>query len=79
MITSGPYQLIRHPRYLGGILQGIGLSFLFRSWIRLSLTLIFLVIILFRIKDEEALMNREFNQEWKIYCQNTWHLVPLIY
>jgi protein-S-isoprenylcysteine O-methyltransferase Ste14 len=42
LITGGPYRFIRHPRYLGGLLQGIGLSLLFRSWIGLILTLVFL-------------------------------------
>jgi protein-S-isoprenylcysteine O-methyltransferase Ste14 len=79
LVTDGPYHYIRHPRYLGGMLQGIGLSLLFRSWIGLALTLVFLVIVLFRIKDEEALMSKEFGEEWKIYCQKSWRLIPLIF
>jgi protein-S-isoprenylcysteine O-methyltransferase Ste14 len=79
LVTDGPYHYIRHPRYLGGMLQGIGLSLLFRSWIGLALTLVFLVIVLFRIKDEEALMSKEFGEEWKIYCQKSWQLIPLIF
>jgi protein-S-isoprenylcysteine O-methyltransferase Ste14 len=79
LITDGPYRLIRHPRYLGGMIQGIGLSLLFRSWIGLALTGVFVVIILFRIKDEEALMSREFGETWKNYCQKSWRLIPLIY
>ena len=69
LVTDGPYRLIRHPRYVGGIIQGIGLSLLFRSWIGLVLTCLFVAIILFRIKDEEALMSKEFGQEWETYCQ----------
>jgi protein-S-isoprenylcysteine O-methyltransferase Ste14 len=79
LVTDGPYHYIRHPRYLGGMLQGIGLSLLFRSWIGLVLTLVFLVIVLFRIQDEEALMSKEFGEEWKIYCQKSWRLIPLIF
>jgi protein-S-isoprenylcysteine O-methyltransferase Ste14 len=79
LVTDGPYHYIRHPRYLGGMLQGIGLSLLFRSWIGLALTLVFLVIVLFRIQDEEALMSKEFGGEWKIYCQKSWRLIPLIF
>lgn len=79
LVTFGPYRVVRHPRYLGGMVQGIGLSLLFRSWIGLVLTGVFVVIILFRIKDEEALMSSEFGQEWKTYCQKSWRLVPFIY
>ncbi len=79
LVTSGPYRFIRHPRYLGGAVQGIGLSLLFRSWLGLILTLVFLVTIRFRIRDEEAMMNREFGLEWQAYCKKSWRLVPLVF
>lgn len=79
LITAGLYRFIRHPRYLGGLLQGIGLSLLFRSWIGLALTGIFLVTILFRIKDEEVMMSQAFGLEWEVYCQSSWRLIPLVF
>ena len=79
LVTDGLYRYIRHPRYLGGMIQGIGLSLLFRSWIGLVLTLVFVIIILFRIKDEEVLMNKEFGETWKDYCQKSWRLLPFIF
>jgi len=79
LITVGPYGYIRHPRYLGGMLQGVGLSLLFRSWIGLTLTLVFMIIISFRIKDEEAMMSREFGSEWEAYCKKSKRWVPFIY
>jgi protein-S-isoprenylcysteine O-methyltransferase Ste14 len=79
LVTDGPYRLVRHPRYLGGILQGVGLALLFRSWIGLVLTLVFAIIILFRIRDEEAMMRREFGAEWEAYCRKSWRLIPLFF
>ncbi len=79
LITDGLYRYIRHPRYLGGLLEGIGLSLLFRSWIGLALTLVFLVTILFRIKDEEAMMSQAFGAEWEVYCRRSWRLIPLVF
>jgi protein-S-isoprenylcysteine O-methyltransferase Ste14 len=79
LITDGLYRYIRHPRYLGGMVQGIGLSLLFRSWIGLASTFVFVVIVLFRIKDEEALMSREFGETWKHYCKKSWRMIPLIF
>jgi protein-S-isoprenylcysteine O-methyltransferase Ste14 len=79
LITDGPYRYIRHPCYLGGVVQGIGLSLLFRSWIGIVFTLVFVAIILFRIKDEEALMSREFGEPWKHYCKESWLLIPFVY
>jgi protein-S-isoprenylcysteine O-methyltransferase Ste14 len=79
LVTKGPYHYIRHPRYLGGMIQGAGLSLLFRSWIGLALTFLFIAVVLFRIKDEEALMGREFGEEWASYCKKSWRLIPGIF
>jgi protein-S-isoprenylcysteine O-methyltransferase Ste14 len=79
LIADGPYRIIRHPRYLGGIVQGIGLSLLFRSWIGMILTFVFLLVVLFRIRDEETLMHAEFGAQWEAYCDKAWRLVPFIY
>ena len=79
LITTGPYRYIRHPRYLGAILVAIGLSILFRSWIGLVASIPFLGVLLFRIKDEEALLRQEFGPEWETYCQQSWRLIPYLY
>lgn len=79
MVTHGPYRLIRHPRYLGGMIQGVGLSLLFRSWIGLVLTLVFIVVIHFRVRDEEVLMSKEFGAEWDAYCRRSWRLIPWLF
>ena len=79
LIIDGPYRSTRHPRYLGGMIQGIGLSLLFRSWIGLALTCLFVALVLFRIRDEEALMGKEFGEEWKAYCDKSWRLIPGIF
>jgi len=79
LVTVGPYRLIRHPRYAGGILLGVGLSLLFDSWIGLLATALFVAIILFRIKDEEALMSQAFGQQWGAYCARTHRLVPFVW
>lgn len=79
LITSSIYRTIRHPRYLGVIILSIGVSCIFRSWIGLVASLIFLGILLYRIKDEEALMQKEFGGEWEAYCKHSWRLIPYLY
>lgn len=76
LITHGPYRLIRHPRYLGILIMGIGQSLLFRSWIGLGITALVMMIVVFRIRDEEALMSREFGTAWQAYCSKTWKVFP---
>lgn len=79
LITNGLYRYVRHPRYLGGIMLGVGLSLLFRSWIGLTITFLYIVVLLSRIKEEEALMSKEFGEEWETYCSKSWRLLPYIY
>lgn len=79
LITDGPYRLVRHPRYLGGILSGFGLALIFISWIGLIGSVIFIAIILYRIRDEEVLMRENFEKEWDSYCEKTSRLIPFVY
>ena len=79
LITDGLYRYIRHPRYLGGILSGFGLSLLFRSWVGLIASICFIFLIIFRIRDEEKYMLREFGEEWETYCKNSWRMIPFLY
>jgi protein-S-isoprenylcysteine O-methyltransferase Ste14 len=79
LITHGLYRYIRHPRYLGGVLLGVGMSLLYRSWIGMLGSFALAVLILFRIRDEEAFMHAEFGQAWEDYCENSWRLIPPLY
>jgi protein-S-isoprenylcysteine O-methyltransferase Ste14 len=79
LITSGVYRLIRHPRYLGVIALSTGVSCVFRSWIGLLTSLFFVAVLIFRIKDEEATMHKEFGVQWEAYVKRSWRLIPYIY
>jgi protein-S-isoprenylcysteine O-methyltransferase Ste14 len=79
LVTTGLYQYIRHPRYLGVIFVAIGLSLLFRSWIGLIVSIPLLVVLLSRIKDEEAVLYEEFGLEWDAYRKQSWRLIPYLY
>ncbi len=79
LVTDGPYRLVRHPRYLGVIALAIGLSLLFRSWIGLAEVVPLAAVLLFRIRDEEALMHKEFGPTWEAYCRRSWRLLPGVF
>jgi protein-S-isoprenylcysteine O-methyltransferase Ste14 len=79
LVTDGPYRYVRHPRYSGAILIGLGLSLTFDSWLGLVGSAAFIAIILFRIRDEEALMGEAFGSEWEAYCERTPRLIPFLY
>jgi len=79
LITSGPYRYIRHPIYSGVIIQALGFSLVFRSWIGLAAMIPVAAFVLLRIKDEEAVLQKEFGPQWKVYCERTWRLIPYLY
>lgn len=79
LITGSIYRAIRHPRYLGIMALSLGISLTFRSWIGLLASLFFLALLLYRIKDEETTMLKEFGAEWLAYCRRSWRLIPYIY
>ena len=79
LITTGPYRYIRHPVYLGIVCTALGLSLLFRSWIGLAVMMPIVVGLLFRIKDEEVVLHKEFGQEWEAYYKQSWRFIPYLY
>jgi protein-S-isoprenylcysteine O-methyltransferase Ste14 len=79
LIKTGLYRYIRHPIYLVMLCSALGLSFLFRSWIGLAVMIPIVGGLLFRIRDEEAVLHKEFGSEWETYCQQSWRFIPYLY
>jgi protein-S-isoprenylcysteine O-methyltransferase Ste14 len=79
LVTDGPFRIIRHPRYLGILTFTLGASLAFNSWLALALVGGLLVVLMWRIEDEEKLMGAHFGAEWEAYCARTWRLIPLVY
>jgi protein-S-isoprenylcysteine O-methyltransferase Ste14 len=79
LITKGPYRYIRHPRYLGIIIFFTGIPLVFLSWSSLIMVLFLVIVLLWRIMDEEKLMQEEFKKDWEDYKKRTFSLIPFIY
>ncbi len=79
LVTNGPYRYVRHPRYLSIVIFTLGLSLLFRSWLALAVAAATIVVLRWRIHDEEALLREEFGPEWLAYTQRSWRLIPFLY
>lgn len=79
LVTEGPYQYIRHPRYLGLILFHLGYSLVFLSGWGLVFTVLAAAVLFWRIHDEEALLHREFGVKWEAYKKTSRKLLPFVY
>jgi protein-S-isoprenylcysteine O-methyltransferase Ste14 len=77
LAMTGPYALTRHPLYVGSLLLGIGFSFIIwegeNTWVVLGIVALLYVP---KIFQEERHLAREFNGEWKKYCEHTTLLYP---
>lgn len=79
LVTTGIYGVIRHPSYLGLILNSLGWGLAFRSWVGVVLTVLILVPLVARIRAEEAFLRSEFGEAYNAYRARTSRLIPGLY
>ena len=79
LVTSGIYGVIRHPSYLGLIVNLLGWALVFRSALGVALAGLTVLILLGRIRAEEALLQAQFGAAYDAYRARTWRLIPGLY
>jgi len=79
LVTTGIYGVIRHPSYLGALVNALGWALAFRSSVGVLLTALAVAPLLARMRAEEALLRSEFGNEYIAYCHRTSRLVPGLY
>lgn len=79
LIQSGPYKVIRHPRYLGILVFFTGISLTFRSLLGIMLVIVLSAVLVWRVFAEEKMMHQEFGKEWEAYRAKTWRLIPYLF
>jgi len=71
LVSGGIYRVIRHPSYLGLLVNSLGWALAFRSGIGLLLIVPMILPIVVRINAEEALLRSQFGDEYDAYCART--------
>jgi protein-S-isoprenylcysteine O-methyltransferase Ste14 len=79
LVTGGIYALIRHPSYLGLLVNALGWALAFRSTVGVLLTALLIPPLLARIRSEENLLRTEFGAEYDAYRARTSRLIPGLY
>ena len=79
LVTSGVYGVIRHPSYLGLLVNSLGWALAFRSVIGILLTAFTIPPHLARIRAEETLLKSQFGDQYEIYRSHTSRLIPWFY
>jgi protein-S-isoprenylcysteine O-methyltransferase Ste14 len=79
LVTSGIYGVIRHPSYLGLLVNALGWALAFRSGVGVLLAALMVPPLLARIRAEEALLRTQFGNDYDAYCARTNRLIPGLY
>ena len=77
-MTTGPYRLVRHPRYSGLISTRICLALLLASPIAWCLCVLWIGVVLRRIHREEHYLRVRFPFAYDQYAATTPQLIPLL-
>jgi protein-S-isoprenylcysteine O-methyltransferase Ste14 len=77
LVTSGPYQVVRHPIYLGEIVAGFGLVLPTLLTLHVLVFALFLAAQLVRTHFEERILRATYPQ-YEAYARRTRRLIPYI-
>jgi protein-S-isoprenylcysteine O-methyltransferase Ste14 len=78
-VTTGIYAVIRHPSYLGLLVNSLGWALAFRSGVGVLLSALLIPPLLVRIHAEERLLRAQFGQAYDAYCARTARMIPGLY
>jgi protein-S-isoprenylcysteine O-methyltransferase Ste14 len=80
IVDQAPYNVIRHPGYLGTLLMEIGAGLAVMNWVvLLAVSIIGITARTCRIGAEEKMLEARFREQYKAYSDKTWKLVPFLY
>jgi protein-S-isoprenylcysteine O-methyltransferase Ste14 len=79
LVTTGLYGAIRHPSYLGLLVNSLGWALAFRSGVGVLLTALLILPLVARIRAEEGLLRSQFGGEYEAYRSRTSRLIPGVY
>jgi len=80
LVTSGPYRVLRHPAYTGGMMTIAGLGLAFGNWLSLIGALLGVLIGYgWRIIVEEKALRARFGATFEEHRRRTWCLIPFVW
>jgi protein-S-isoprenylcysteine O-methyltransferase Ste14 len=79
VISTGPYAIVRHPMYVGVLIMMAGVPLALGSWIGLTFLAIALPALVWRILDEEKLLNKDLSGYIEYTQKVRYRLVPYIW
>lgn len=81
LVTTGPFQHVRNPIYLAGIMMLLGVSLLYSPWSVIDLVALLLLLTFFHlrvVRAEEPALSRRFGPTFEEYCRQVPRWVPRV-
>lgn len=79
LVTRGPFQIIRHPQYVGQILSDLGVSIALLSFIIFPLVILGEIpLLVMRARMEEKLLAKNFGESFDNYRKKSGFFIPFI-
>jgi protein-S-isoprenylcysteine O-methyltransferase Ste14 len=79
LVRTGPYRFVRHPLYTGFLFAALGSALTAETGDALAGLLILLAAYLVKMRREEAILTREFGEEYLRFKKEVPALVPFVY
>ena len=77
LVTSGPFQWVRHPLYSGGMLESIGVCLLLGSGVVAVFAAGFWGVVVWRTRLEEDALVVAFGEPYRAYRERVGRFVPV--
>jgi len=76
VISTGPYGLLRHPMYAGALMMAVGVPLALDSWLGLLVVALMIPVLVWRILDEEKLLEHDLSGYREYAHHVRFRLVP---
>jgi protein-S-isoprenylcysteine O-methyltransferase Ste14 len=78
VVRNGPYRLLRHPSYAGGLLAEVGIAVTAANWVSVAVFVVaWVAIIAWRIHIEETALLSALGDRYRSYASHCKRLIPL--
>ena len=80
VVRNGPYRLLRHPSYAGGLLAEVGIAVTAANWVSVAVfVMAWVAIIAWRIHIEETALLSALGDKYRSYALHCKRLIPLVW
>ena len=78
LVQTGPFSLVRHPIYSGGLIASIGIALMVSGWLTLVYVAALFVLLDVKSRQEERWLSQKF-PDYAAYQRRVRKLLPFIY